>query len=111
MKKITVCLLIVCVIFVISEKVLAKTFEECNTITKTGLYVASSLLTIPYFGVKAGYAIIGTLAAGAINGVTGKRTEPYAETLAIKSTGGDWYITPGVLLREKKLIFYGSIDE
>jgi hypothetical protein len=110
MKKIIVYLWIACVIVFISGKVFAKTYEDCNTMTKTGLYVASSLLTIPYFGVKAGYAILGTLAAGTINGVTGKRAEPYAETLAIKSTGGDWYITPRILLREKKLIFYGAVD-
>ncbi len=87
-----------------------KTYEECNVPAKAGLITASSLLTLPYFFIKMGYGVMGAFTAGTINFLSFRYAEPTAEKIAIKSAGGNWYITPQILLGEKKLEFSGSID-
>ncbi|MCX5895331.1 MAG: hypothetical protein NTZ51_05830 [Proteobacteria bacterium] len=88
----------------------AKTYEECNFFTKGCLNGAATILSLPYFPVKLGYALMGTLTAGTLNACTLKYAEPVTEKIAIRAAGGDWYITPQILLGEKKLSFSGSPD-
>ena len=88
----------------------AKTYEEYNFWAQGCLNGAACLLTVPYFPVKLAYALFGTLAAGTINLFSARYAAPTAEKTALTVAGGDWYITPRILLGEKKLHFNGCDD-
>ncbi len=108
----TTALIISCVaisIALIPAAARAKSFEQCNPAAQAGLAAASALVTLPYFTMKMGVAIVGTLTAGAINFFSVRYAEPTAETIAGKSAGGDWYVTPDHLLGEKQLRFIGPV--
>lgn len=97
-------------IFILPAAAPAKTYEACSPVAKCGLGAASAILTIPYFIAKMGYGLVGSLTAGTINFFSFRYAEPTAEKIATKSAGGDWYITPKILLGEKKLEFIGTVD-
>ena len=88
----------------------AKTYEECGFFVQGCLNGAASILTVPYFPVKLGYAILGTLSAGTVNLFSARYAAPTAEKIAFTAAGGDWYITPRILLGEKQLNFSGCAD-
>jgi len=88
----------------------AKTYEEYNFFAQGCLNGAASVLTVPYFPVKLGYAALGVLTAGTVNLFSARYAEPTAEKIAVTAAGGDWYITPRILLGEKKLAFNGCVD-
>lgn len=88
----------------------AKTYQDCNLPAKAGLVAASTVLTVPYFVAKMGYGFAGALTAGTINFFSFRYAEPQAEKIAQTSAGGDWYITPAILLGEQKLQFVGPVE-
>ena len=88
----------------------AANYEDCNLPAKSGLIAASTVLTVPYFVAKMGYGLAGALTAGTVNFFSFRHAEPEAEKIAFKSTGGDWYITPDILLGERKLQFIGTVE-
>jgi hypothetical protein len=101
---------IVISIFMCPSLTPATTYEDCNLPAKSGLFIASSILTPPYFTAKMGYGLLGTLTAGTINFFSFRYAEPTAEKIASQSAGGDWYVTPDHLLGEKKLQFVGPVE-
>jgi hypothetical protein len=109
MKRALVIVLLSAVVFV-PATASAKTYEECNFWAQGCLNGVASALTVPYFPVKLGYAALGTLAAGTINLFSARYAAPTAEKTALTAAGGDWYITPQILLGEKKLHFSGCDD-
>ncbi|MCX5903765.1 MAG: hypothetical protein NTV89_09930, partial [Proteobacteria bacterium] len=56
------------------------------------------------------YGAFGTLSAGTVNLFSARYAAPTAEKIALTAAGGDWYITPRILLGEKKLRFSGCDD-
>ena len=88
----------------------AKTYEEYGFWSQGCLNGAASALTVLYFPVKLGYGAFGTLTAGTINLFSARYAAPTAEKIALTAAGGDWYITPQILLGEKKLHFSGCDD-
>lgn len=88
----------------------AKTYEEYNFWAQGCLNGAASALTVLYFPVKLGYGALGTLTAGTINLFSARYAAPTAEKIALTAAGGDWYLTPQILLGEKKLRFSGCDD-
>jgi hypothetical protein len=112
MKKLNmviIAVLLAAVVFV-PAAASAKTYEEYNFWAQGFLNGAASALTVIYFPVKLGYAALGTLAAGTINLFSARYAAPTAEKTALTAAGGDWYITPQILLGEKKLHFSGCDD-
>jgi hypothetical protein len=109
-KKVLIISLIAVSVFMHPSVAPTATYEACNGPAKCGLFVASSLLTLPYFFAKMGYGVMGTFTAGTINFLSFRYAEPTAEKIAFKSAGGDWYITPQILLGEKKLEFSGTVE-
>ena len=109
MKRALVIVLLSAVVFV-PAAASAKTYEEYNFWAQGSFNGAACLLTVPYFPVKLAYALFGTLAAGTINLFSARYAAPTAEKTALTVEGGDWYITPRILLGEKKLHFNGCDD-
>jgi len=112
MKKIIGVLIIVllCVTVFMPAIASAKTYEEYGFWSQGCLNGAASALTVLYFPVKLGYGAFGTLTAGTVNLFSARYAAPTAEKIAFTAAGGDWYITPRILLGEKQLNFSGCDD-
>jgi hypothetical protein len=112
MKRINAVFIIILLsaVLFMSARASAKTYEECGFWSQGCLNGAASALTVLYFPVKLGYGAFGTLTAGTINLFSARYAAPTAEKIALSAAGGDWYITPQILLGEKKLHFSGCDD-
>ena len=112
MKNIIGVLIIVllCVAVFMPAPASAKTYEEYGFWSQGWLNGAASALTVLYFPVKLGYGAFGSLTAGTVNLFSARYAAPTAEKIALSAAGGDWYITPQILLGEKKLRFSGCDD-
>lgn len=90
--------------------VYAKTYQECGVAAKTGLVFASVIITPVYVMVKAPLAAAGAVVSAMVNFVTMTYADDFAETLALRTVYGDWYITPAVLHGDRKLQYFGQAD-
>ncbi|MCX5903818.1 MAG: hypothetical protein NTV89_10200 [Proteobacteria bacterium] len=110
MKKMNTVLIIVllCMAVFMPAAASAKTYEEYGFWSQGCLNGAASALTVLYFPVKLGYGAFGTLSAGTVNLFSARYAAPTAEKIALTAAGGDWYITPRILLGEKKRSFVSA---
>ena len=89
----------------------AKTYEEYGFWSQGCLNGAASALTVLYFPVKLGYAVPSErLLPEPLIYSARDMPRPQRKRPPSPSAGGDWYITPRILLGEKKLHFNGCDD-
>ena len=86
----------------------AKTFSEVGPLGQIGLGLGSVVSSAVYTPLKLTTAILGVTAAGIVMMVTAGSANEGASNLAKSSLGGDWYITPDVLLGNKSLEVQGK---
>ncbi len=85
----------------------AKPYSQEGPAAKVGLVTASVLTSALYTPVKFVYATGGALVSGLDMGFSAG-SDSSARTIAKEAVGGDWYVSPNVLLGNQTLHFSGT---
>ena len=86
----------------------AKTFSEVGPLGQIALGLGSIVSSLVYMPLKLTNAILGTTTTGIVIMVTAGSATEGASNLAKANLGGDWYVTPDVLLGNKSLEVLGK---
>ncbi|MCX8044656.1 MAG: hypothetical protein N3B18_11120 [Desulfobacterota bacterium] len=88
----------------------AQTYQERSVLAKTTLIGASIIITPVYVAAKLPIAAAGAAVSAPLNFLTLKYAADIAETIALRTMYGDWYITPSVLNGDRPLHVLGTVD-
>jgi hypothetical protein len=108
MYGIMVCCSVLCLMLPAAAN--AKTYDECGFMAKTGLVLASVITTPLYFVCKLPLAAVGAAVSAPVNFLTMRYAYDFSANFALRTMCGDWYITPSVLLGDRKLQYFGPVD-
>ena len=107
-KKVLAFMIVILVVAGSSMPAHAKAYSEVGPLGQVGLGLGSIVSSAVYTPLKLTTAILGVTAAGIVMMVTAGSANEGASNLAKSSLGGDWYITPDVLLGNKSLEVQGK---